>query len=92
MMALNRERHVVGATHAARAQMGLPPACDVSLCLMEETAPRSPLREAQAMAIRTALASAGGKVAVAARMLGISRSTLHRKLRALDGAQAAMRP
>ncbi|MBV1830399.1 sigma-54-dependent Fis family transcriptional regulator [Komagataeibacter sp. AV436] len=92
MMALNRERHVVGATHAARVQMGLPPAGDVNLCLMEETVQRSPLREAQAMAIRTALASAGGKVAVAARMLGISRSTLHRKLRALDGTRAAMRP
>ena len=91
MVALDRERHVVGATFAARMQMGIAPAQDVNLCLLDDmTAPRptTPLRDAQTAAIQTALASARGKVAVAARMLGISRSTLHRKIRDLGGIPA----
>ncbi|ATU72175.1 Acetoin catabolism regulatory protein [Gluconacetobacter sp. SXCC-1] len=91
MVALDRERHVVGATFAARMQMGIAPAQDVNLCLLDDTtAPRpgAPLREAQTVAIQTALASARGKVAVAARMLGVSRSTLHRRLRNLESPPA----
>ncbi|MCE2566107.1 helix-turn-helix domain-containing protein [Komagataeibacter sp. FNDCF1] len=93
MVALDRGRHVVGATFAARMQMGIAPAQDVNLCLLNDTtAPDSatPLREAQAMAIQTALASARGKVAVAARMLGVSRSTLHRKIRDLAATQGSV--
>lgn len=96
LVALDRDRHVVGATHAARAQMGIPPLADVSLCLLDDTttpAPTAPLREAQTMAIHTALASARGKVAVAARMLGVSRSTLHRRIRNIaEQTQAGARP
>ncbi len=91
-VALDRDRHVVGATHAARAQMGIPPLADVSLCLLDDTAipaPTAPLREAQTMAIHTALASARGKVAVAARMLGVSRSTLHRRIRIIAEQEQA---
>lgn len=92
MLALDPERRVVGATHAARQHMGIAPAQDVSLCLLNDTSPpTTPLRDAQIMAIDTALASARGKVAVAARMLGISRSTLHRKIRSLTGAPATKR-
>ncbi|MDT8871203.1 hypothetical protein RAA17_09335 [Komagataeibacter rhaeticus] len=41
MVALDRERHVVGATFAARMQMGIAPAQDVNLCLLDDTtAPR----------------------------------------------------
>lgn len=92
MLALDQDRRVVGATHAARQHMGIAPAQEVSLCLLNDTtAPITPLRDAQIMAIDTALASARGKVAVAARMLGISRSTLHRKIRSLTGAPATKR-
>ncbi|MFT8634266.1 GAF domain-containing protein [Novacetimonas hansenii] len=87
MIALDSDRVVVGATHAARAHMGIAPAQDLNFCLLADTqdtmAEGGELRHAQKMAIRSALASARGKVAVAARMLGISRSTLHRKMRML---------
>ncbi|POF63718.1 Fis family transcriptional regulator [Novacetimonas maltaceti] len=87
MIALDADRVVVGATHAARVHMGMAPAQDINFCLLADaptaTAEGGDLRHAQKMAIRSALASARGKVAVAARMLGISRSTLHRKMRML---------
>ncbi|MBV1834729.1 helix-turn-helix domain-containing protein [Novacetimonas pomaceti] len=86
MIAVDDERVVVGATHAARVHMGIAPAQDLNFCLLDDTAGEDAeggLRHAQKMAIRSALATARGKVAVAARILGISRSTLHRKLRML---------
>ena len=92
MLALDQERRVVGATHAARQHMGIAPTQDVDLCLLDNMGTTAaPLRDAQIMAIDTALASARGKVAVAARMLGISRSTLHRKIRSLTGAPTPRR-
>ncbi|MBV1824414.1 helix-turn-helix domain-containing protein [Komagataeibacter oboediens] len=95
LVALDRDRHIVGATHAARMQMGLSPTDDINVCLLDDTAtpaPDAPLREAQTVAIHTALASARGKVAVAARMLGVSRSTLHRRIRNIAQTQATARP
>ena len=95
LVALDPERHIVGATHAARVRLGIPPTEEINVCLLDDTAipaPGAPLREAQTVAIHTALASARGKVAVAARMLGISRSTLHRRIRNIAQAQAAARP
>lgn len=40
-----------------------------------------PLRETEALAIRDAIRAAGGNLSLAARQLGIGRSTLYRKLR-----------
>lgn len=94
MLALDQDRRVVGATHAARQHMGIATAQEIHMCLLDNaTGPvtAAPLREAQIMAIDTALACARGKVAVAARMLGISRSTLHRKIRNLAGTPSAKR-
>jgi transcriptional regulator of acetoin/glycerol metabolism len=41
------------------------------------------LERAERGALRRALASSGGNVSAAARALGISRATLHRKMRSL---------
>lgn len=94
MLALDQDRRVVGATHAARQHMGIAGTQEIHMCLLDNTTgpmTTAPLREAQIMAIDTALACARGKVAVAARMLGISRSTLHRKIRNLAGTPTAKR-
>ncbi len=57
--------------------------------LLSPTPPRNsgmglqppPLRETEALAIRDAIRAAGGNLSLAARQLGIGRSTLYRKLR-----------
>ena len=46
-----------------------------------KAAPARPLKELEHESIKSALATAGGNVSAAARLLGISRATLHRRLR-----------
>nr|WP_231854274.1 helix-turn-helix domain-containing protein [Gluconacetobacter diazotrophicus] len=90
MLALDSDRRVVGATQAARRRMGLAPGDDLQFCLMDGAMSGvSGFREAEKAVVDAALASARGNVSAAARQLGISRSTLHRKIRALSGGEDA---
>lgn len=83
MLAVDGDDLVIGATRAARQSLGLNgnlarqprPASDV----LGRPAQLS-LEEAERSLLAQALARAGGNVSAAARDLGISRATLHRKL------------
>lgn len=83
LLAVDADDLVVGATRAARAQLGLAadlatnpvPVADL-LGLAAHERPEDGERAVLARAV----ARAGGNVSAAARALGISRATLHRKL------------
>ena len=83
LLAVDPDDLVVGATRAARLHLGLAgdlasmprPAADV----LGRVAPDR-LEDAERSVLARALARAGGNVSAAARNLGISRATLHRKL------------
>ena len=92
LLAIDADDLVVGASRAARqalgitaARLGRPlPASDVlgTEGPAREAAPPA-LAQAERGALQRALARAGGNVSAAAEALGISRATLHRKLRRL---------
>lgn len=83
ILAVDGDELVIGATRAARQHFGLKgdlvrrpvPAAD----LLGLEAP-STLEEGERAVMARALARAGGNVTAAARSLGISRATFHRKL------------
>lgn len=83
LIAVDQDDLVIGASRAARAALGLTadrfakpfPAAD----LLGGAAPED-IGEAERSALRRALARANGNVSAAARHLGVSRATLHRKL------------
>lgn len=83
MLAVDADDLVIGANRVARLALGLAgdlgrdprPAADVLGQRAADTLP-----EAERAALIRALARAGGNVSAAARALGISRATLHRKL------------
>ena len=83
LLAVDADELVIGATRAARAHFGLAgdlarnplPAADL-LGLEAHERPE----DAERAVIARALARAGGNVSAAARALGVSRATLHRKL------------
>jgi len=87
LVAVDRDDMVIGATHAARKVARLTdqmiqwgaPAADLL------AGPEGPqVVEAERAALRRALSQAGGSVSGAARALGISRATLHRRMNRLD--------
>lgn len=87
LVALNTDGHVQGATHASRERMHWPegelehlPALMNFLDSEDELS----FRKAEVHVIRSALATTQGNVSAAARTLGISRSTLHRKIKMLN--------
>ncbi len=92
LLAVDRDDLVIGATRAARLSLLITderiaaqlPAADL---LAPAQAPyaetETDLHEAERGAVRRALARSGGNVSAAARALGISRATLHRKLHKL---------
>jgi Transcriptional activator of acetoin/glycerol metabolism len=85
LLAVDREDLIVGATRSARMAFGLMPgrlakplpAADV---LGGETSFATDLRTAERAILERALIRSKGNVTAAARMLGMSRATLHRKL------------
>lgn len=84
-LAVDGDDLVVGATRGARLMLGLSgdlrraprPAAD----LLQAEAPET-LEDAERAVLARALARAGGNVSAAARTLGISRATFHRKIAA----------
>lgn len=90
LLALDRDDLVIGATRAARAAFGITderidgalPASEI----LHGEAPGADFAEAERGAIRRALAGADGNVSAAARVLGVSRATLYRKMEKLGVA------
>lgn len=89
LLAVDGDDLVIGATRVARLSLGLTaenlakpmPAGDL---LGKGTMANRELRQAERAVLQRALARADGNVAAAARLLGISRATLHRKLNRLE--------
>lgn len=86
LLAVDREDLVIGASRAARLAYGLTderlrdpfPAED--LLNSAGARPEEGLAAAERAAVRQALSRAKGNVSAAARLLGVSRATMHRKL------------
>jgi transcriptional regulator of acetoin/glycerol metabolism len=87
LLAVDRDDLVIGATRAARSALRLDddriaagiPASDV----LQETSgdARENLSDAERSALLRALSRVHGNVSLAAQVLGVSRSTLHRKMK-----------
>lgn len=88
MIAVDKDDLIIGANRAARLEFDLSdealrngvPASDL---LDNEKDPRTQIIQAERSGILRALAHSQGNVSVAAKLLGISRATLHRKLNRL---------
>lgn len=88
LLAIDQNDLVIGATRAARRSLGLTPErmarpLPASDLLGKTALGDGELREAERTVLQRTLARADGNVAAAARLLGISRATLHRKLNRL---------
>jgi transcriptional regulator of acetoin/glycerol metabolism len=89
LIAVDSDDLVIGATRSARLALGVTrdflkkplPAADL---LGGASSPARDLDQAERAAVQRALARSDGNVSAAAEALGISRATLHRKLRRLD--------
>ena len=89
LLAIDRDDMVIGASRSARVALGLRddglkdpvPAADFFAAGCERD---TDLAEAERGVIVRALARAEGKVSLAAKILGMSRATLHRKLNRLQ--------
>jgi transcriptional regulator of acetoin/glycerol metabolism len=93
LVAVDADDLVIGATRAARLAFGLTPErlarpLPAGDLFGHPAKGESELQEAERAALQRTLARAGGNVAGAARLLGISRATLHRKLNRLSIARA----
>lgn len=89
LVAVDADDLVVGATRSARQALGITPDCltrplpAVDLFGATRGEPEN-LAHAERSVLQRALARADGNVTAAAQVLGISRATLHRKLKRLD--------
>jgi transcriptional regulator of acetoin/glycerol metabolism len=89
LIAIDADDLVIGATRSARQALGLSrdflkkPLPAIDLLCGSAGAPED-LGRAERAAVQRALARTDGNVSAAAEALGISRATLHRKLRRLD--------
>lgn len=84
MLAVDRDDLVVGASRAARAALGIDDArlkAPLPAADLLQDARGEGFDSAERAVLARALARAGGNVTAAAAALGISRATLHRKLK-----------
>ncbi len=87
LIAVDRDLKVVGATHAARSSYGLSSEAleqglSISRFFPEIAVDETSLAQAEQVTIERALSDADHCVSLAATRLGISRATMHRKMRA----------
>ena len=92
LLAVDQDDLIIGATRAARLALNLPrdvarspiPAAD-ALAAAQNVAPQSErLQDGERAVLMRALARAQGNASAAARSLGISRATFHRKIAGKD--------
>lgn len=86
LLAVDRDDLVIGATRAARLALKITDARIAAHLPASDLLGRlagTDLHDAERGAVRRALARSGGNVSAAARALGLSRATLHRKLNRL---------
>ncbi len=93
MLAIGEDDFVLGATHAARQVCGITDAMiERGMPAQHVLAPQQDNPEdfdrAERGVLQRALARCDGNVSAAAKTLGISRATLHRKLRRAGAARA----
>jgi transcriptional regulator of acetoin/glycerol metabolism len=86
LVAIDADDLVIGATRAARQSLGLTATClekpfPAADLFKAPAADHEDLRTVERSALQRALARADGNVSAAAEALGISRATLHRKLK-----------
>ncbi len=86
LLAIGQDDLIVGATCAARAACGITDAMldrllPAQSILSPRTADSENLELAERGVLQRALARSGGNVSAAAKSLGMSRATLHRKMR-----------
>lgn len=89
LLAVDTDDLIVGATRAARLAYGLTNArlatpLPADTILGNGCDRRAELKRAERGALHRALAATGGNVSAAAKALGISRATLHRKMNRLE--------
>lgn len=83
LLAVDRDDLVIGATRAARRRLGLGAARKIAPkplahVLGQQSAPA--FEDGERAVLRQALARSGGNVAAAARLLGIGRATMYRRM------------
>ena len=93
LIAVDADDLIIGATRQARLALGLTAAsfdrpAPMTDVFGSEANRGEALAEAERSALQRALARTDGNVSAAAEALGISRATLHRKLKRLDVKKA----
>ena len=89
LLAIDRHDVVVGASRAARLACGITDARLAGMLRADELmpdgadddGPQGNLEQAERVVLQRALARAAGNVSAAAKGLGVSRATMHRKMR-----------
>lgn len=89
LLALDSERRIIGATHGARLALGLDGQAPIGSLVLDDLLFAPARSEANSFAdgerivVLGALRQSRGNVTAAASILGVSRATLHRKIRRL---------
>jgi len=88
LVAVDADDLVIGATRSARARLGIAPGRPLqpvpAADLLGGDAACDHLAGGQRAVVQRALLRAGGNVSAAAKALGVSRATLHRKLKRFE--------